>query len=137
MKFLNKMSPWGLTAIGFLSASLPALAADVSVCPDGNFYTLCDTTFTANDIVRTVVQILLIAAVVIALVFLIWGGIKWILSGGDKGKVEAARNTIIGAIIGLVIAFAAFFILNIVANLFGIGGGILNLTLPSFTPNHY
>ncbi len=78
-----------------------------------------------------VVTIGFIVAVLIALGFLIWGGIKWITSGGDKGGVEAARNQIIAAVIGLVIVFLAFFILNLVLGLFGLS--IFNLELPTLT----
>jgi len=59
---------------------------------------------------------LLVTAVILALIFLIWGGIKWITSGGDKAKVESARNTIIGAIIGLIVVFTSFLIISIVSN---------------------
>lgn len=78
-----------------------------------------------------VVTIGFIVAVLIALGFLIWGGIKWITSGGDKGGVEAARNQIIAAVIGLIIVFLAFFILNLVLGLFGLS--IFNLELPTLT----
>jgi hypothetical protein len=84
-----------------------------------------------GNVIMNVIIILLIVAVVVAVIFLIIGGIRWILSGGDKGAVESARNTIIGAIVGLVIAFAAFFIVNIVAQIF-LDGPITRLTLPSF-----
>lgn len=132
MKLLNKINGAALAGAVYLTTTLPALAqGQVSVCPDGEFFTLCNQSVNFNTIVRTAIQLLFIAAVIVATIFLIWGGIKWITSGGDKGKVEEARNTIIGAIIGLVIAFATFFILNIVATLFGIGEGILNLELPS------
>jgi len=47
-------------------------------------------------------------------VYLIWGGIDWITSGGDKGKTENARNKITAAIIGLIILAAAYAILSLV-----------------------
>ena len=58
------------------------------------------------------INILLVLAVILALIFLIWGGIRWIMSGGDKQKIEQARSAIIGAIVGLVLAFLSFLILN-------------------------
>lgn len=68
-------------------------------------------------IISNVLNFLFILAAVVAVIFLIWGGVKWITAGGDKTKVQAARETIIGAIIGLVVAFAAFFIVNFVLKL--------------------
>lgn len=121
-----------------LFVSLPAHAATViKLCDDTDptfreqFGNLCATG--ADDIgtvIRTVIIILLIASVVIALFFLIWGGIKWILSGGDKTAVEGARNHIIAAIIGLVIAFGAFFILSLITQIF-LGKSVFDFTLPT------
>lgn len=82
-----------------------------------------------GSIIGFVVTIAFIIAVLIALGFLIWGGIKWITSGGDKSGVEAARNQIIAAIIGLIIVFLAFFILNLILGLFGLS--VFNLELPT------
>ncbi|MBU3978226.1 hypothetical protein KKE68_00815, partial [Patescibacteria group bacterium] len=75
---------------------------------------------------------LMIIAVIIAVFFLVWGGIKWIMSGEDKAKVESARNTIIGGIVGLVLVFLAYFIISVVAGIFGIN--ISNLSLPTIVP---
>ena len=47
-------------------------------------------------------------------IMLIIGGIKYVLSGGDSKKVTDAKNTVLYAIIGLVIAFLAFAIVNFV-----------------------
>ena len=48
----------------------------------------------------------------ISVIMLIIGGIRYTLSGGDSGNVTAAKNTILYAIIGLVVAFLAFAIVN-------------------------
>ncbi len=60
-----------------------------------------------------------------ALIFLIWGGISWIMSQGDKSKVESARKRITYAIIGLIVAFASYMIINTVGTFFGVK--VLNL----------
>lgn len=102
---------------------------NLNPCPKtGQFNVLCGF----NDlgaVLGFVITIAFIIAVLIALFFLIWGGIKWITSGGDKGGVEAARNQIIAAIIGLIIVFLAFFILNLVLGLFGLS--LFSLKLPN------
>jgi hypothetical protein len=125
----------GLSA--YASAALPALATShpvtVDPCPEGNFNRLCSS-FNPDrigPIVGTVINILLVAAVLIALFFLIWGGIRWITSGGDKGKVEEARKHIVAAIVGLVVAFLAYFIIQIILSIFGLGA-INTLSIPKF-----
>lgn len=82
-----------------------------------------------GKVIGFVVTIAFVLAVLIALIFLLWGGIKWITSGGDKAGVEGARNQIIAAVIGLIIVFLSFFILNLVLGLFGLS--LFELELPS------
>lgn len=124
-------------AASFLTLAKSAFASDapttttVNLCPTGDFATLCTEATDLGTVISRIIVILLVGAAVIALFFLIWGGIRWILSGGDKSKVEAARGTIIAAIVGLVIAFLAFFILSIIFQLFGLGQ-IGSLTFTSF-----
>ena len=84
---------------------------------------------TLGSIVGFVVTIPFVIAILIALFFLIYGGIKWITSGGDKAGVEAARNQIIAAVIGLIIVFLSFFILNLVLQFFGLS--LFSLQLPT------
>lgn len=53
--------------------------------------------------------------------YLIYGGIQWIMAGGDKGKLEEARNKITQAIVGLGIVASAWAIYLLVDYFFGIG----------------
>ena len=69
-------------------------------------------------VVGNAITILLIITVILTLVFLVWGGVQWIQSGGDKQKVAQARSRITYAIVGLIVALAAFFILNVIGFMF-------------------
>lgn len=51
---------------------------------------------------------------IIAVIMLIIGGIRYVVSGGDSKKVTDAKNTILYAIIGLIIAFLSYAIVNFV-----------------------
>lgn len=131
---MKKISAILLSLSAYATVALPAFAQNqtpITICPpDQQFSTLCQfNTGGIGRIVTTVVTVLLIAAVVIALFYLIWGGIRWITSGGDKGKVDEARKHIVAAIIGLIVAFLAYFILQIVLGFFGLNLG--TFTLPS------
>lgn len=131
--YMKKISSFLLGLSVFATLALPAFAqvgaTPITVCPpDSQFATLCNfSTGGIGRIVQTIVTILLIAAVLIALFYLIWGGIRWITSGGDKGKVEEARKHIVAAIIGLIVAFLAYFILQIVLGFFGLTLGTFRL----------
>ncbi len=58
-------------------------------------------------------------AALVAFAFLVWGGIQWITSGGDKNQYEAARNRITYALVGLAIVAAAWAVMQLVAKFMG------------------
>lgn len=72
----------------------------------------------------------IIAAIVFFFMF-ISGGIRWITSAGDKGKVEAARGQITHAIIGLLLTFALYVILGLIEDFFGLS--LRQFNLPKLT----
>ena len=84
-------------------------------------------------IIRNSIIAVLVIATLISLFFLIRGGITWIMSGGDKGKVDAARQMLVASVVGLIVSFLAFFILSLVLQLFGLGFD--NLSIPNITGN--
>lgn len=57
---------------------------------------------------------------VVALFFIIYSGIKLITSSGDPKRVEEAKKTLLWAIIGLVVIFLSFMIVNLVADFTGV-----------------
>ena len=67
-----------------------------------------------------IISVALMVAAIMVFAFLVWGGIQWISSGGDKGKVEEARSRITNALIGLAIVAAAWAIMNLVSYFFGV-----------------
>ncbi len=82
------------------------------------------------------INLTFVAASVIFLFMLIFGAIQWISSGGDKQALENAKGRITNALIGIVILFALFAIVNLISNFFG-GVSILNLSIPSLTEPSY
>lgn len=73
-----------------------------------------------GQLISAGVGTLLIIAALLAFFYLIFGGIQWITSGGDKAGMEAARNKITHAIVGLIIVGAAWAIMLLVQNFLGI-----------------
>lgn len=72
------------------------------------------------DIVATFIALALIAASILCLVFIIVGGITFILSAGNEDKIKKAIHTIRFAIIGLLVTFIAFFAVNWISKLLDI-----------------
>src|SRR3989344_200890 len=73
-----------------------------------------------QTIIQNGIVILSIVAIILTLVFLLFNAIKWITSSGDKQKIAAARSGIIYAIVGLVIVFLAFLVINVIGYFFNI-----------------
>jgi hypothetical protein len=55
----------------------------------------------------------------ISVVMIIVGGLRYVLSNGDSKGAESARNTILYAVIGVIIAISALGIVNFVTSTFG------------------
>lgn len=87
-----------------------------------------------SNAIQVFMGILVLAVIVGALIYTIYGGILWITSGGDKGKLDKARHTIMYAIIGLIIMVFAFLIIRVVGEALGIctiqNFGVPNATCP-------
>lgn len=67
-----------------------------------------------NSLLKTVINVFSIVVGVVAVIMIIVGGLKYITSGGDSGNVSSAKNTIIYALVGLVIVALAQFIVRFV-----------------------
>lgn len=122
---------------GFIGGSLSSFLvttpvfAQVATCPAGPFNAICVITKNAfGDTVGRIINFAFFIAILIALVYLIYGGVKWMISGGDKSAVEEARNHVISALLGLVIVFLSYFILNFLVKFFT-GTGFEAITVPT------
>lgn len=72
------------------------------------------------SLVSNVVSVAFILGAVATFVLLVVGGLNWLTSGGDKGKIETAQKMISNAIIGLAIVAASWAIYTTVIYFFGI-----------------
>lgn len=73
-----------------------------------------------NGVFTQITNTVLYIVGIISVVMLVWGGLRYILSGGDSKKITDAKNTILYAIIGLIIAILAYAIVNFILNTIGI-----------------
>jgi hypothetical protein len=80
------------------------------------------------------IGLILVVAALFCFFFLIWGGISWITSGGDKSGVEAAQKRIQAALIGLFVVFAAWALMTIVGGFFGFDISSLKFPVGYQTP---
>ena len=78
--------------------------------------------FGSSGIFTQVTNILLFLIGVLSVIMLIFGGLRYVISGGNSKSVESAKNTILYAIVGLVVAILAYAIVNFVVGTFVSGG---------------
>ena len=73
-----------------------------------------DSLFGEGGVFTTIVNILLFLIGFLSVIMLIYGGIQYTLSSGDSGKVTNAKNTILYAVVGLIVAILSYAIVNFV-----------------------
>ena len=117
MKKLQQLAlSLGSAATAFaLSAStvMAATLKDVDIQPGTGFAT------SFGGMMNGLISFVMVIAAVLVFFYLIWGGIEWITSGGDKGKTESARNKITSAVIGLIVIAASYAVLTLALNFLG------------------
>jgi len=123
---LSFLTITGLTTLTLLPAAAPFAAADdcsqptdciqqgVSGVGGGSSANQDDL----KGFIKTIVNILLFVLGAIAVIMIIIGGIRYTTSNGDSGQVSSAKNTILYAVVGLVVAILAYAIVNFVIDSF-------------------
>lgn len=67
-----------------------------------------------NNLLTTIINLFSLIVGIVAVIMIIVGGFKYITSGGDSGNVTGAKNTILFAVVGLIIVALAQFIVRFV-----------------------
>lgn len=73
-------------------------------------------------IIANVIYDLMLVVGVVAVGFIIFSGYLFMTSGGDVAKVAKSKNTLIGAVIGLIVAVLATVIINTIMGILNVGG---------------
>ncbi len=116
---LSAISPVLVPSLaGVASASISSQICDgANSAATGSSNTDC-TTNSGTDALRSVatqiVNIFSVLVGVVAVIMVIYGGFKYITSGGESGNITSAKNTLIYAIVGLLIVALAQFIVRFV-----------------------
>lgn len=120
---LPSFSQLSIAATTFLFSASPALAQITNpVVPE-----LADESAAAEAAsgalfgyyLSQILQLIILLAGLMLLVMLLWGGIQWISSGGDKGKLETARNRMLHAILGMIVLAAGIAIFSLIQTFLG------------------
>lgn len=76
---------------------------------------------------QSLINALIVFGGVTAVILVIWGGIKFLLSQGDPEKVEGARRTITFALIGLAIIILSFVVIKVLSVVTGVQCSVLGV----------
>jgi len=91
------------------------LAGPVIVVPTGT----CGGAQCVIDLLQTIIDWVLLIAGSLAVLMLIYGGIRYILSTGDEKRLEGAKKTILYAIIGIIVITASYLLVGAAGSLLG------------------
>ena len=114
-----------ILALTLLAAPVLAVPTELQNGINGsmpNGASLClfsSPTCTGGSIFQSVANVLIFLVGAIAVIMLIVGGLRYVLSSGSSSAVEGAKNTILYAIIGIVVAALAFAAVNFVVGKLG------------------
>jgi len=128
MKTIKRILLSMAVVLGFsLPALVPAVASaqdiKANLCNGANLSfsktAACDDASTeassqVDNIVTQVINILSLVVGIVSVIMIIFGGFRYITSGGESGSVTTAKNTILYAIVGLVIVALAQLIVRFV-----------------------
>jgi len=103
-----------ILAVLLVLTPLSALA-DLPQPGCGQLSGLSCTSGGANDLIVTIINILLGVAFLVAVLMLIIGGFRYIFDAGNESGAEAGKKTVINALIGLVIIILSYVIVQVVA----------------------
>jgi len=98
-----------------------------SAVPGGNTPADSPTQFAIT--IATLWQTLIIVGGIAFLLYFLWGGLQWIMAGGEKSKIEEARGKITQGLIGLAILAASYVIIKFIQVAIGIE--LLNIIWPT------
>ncbi len=115
--------------LNFLYSTAVLAAEEINLAPTEGLAGQL-TGLTIPGIVSAFIRLILVLAALVFFFILVIGGIRWIASGGDKANTETARNQITAALVGLIIVFSAWAILQLIRVFFGIDV-ITTLQIPS------
>lgn len=71
---------------------------------------------TLDNTLKNVINVFSVIVSIAAVIMIIVGGLRYVLSGGDSGRVGSAKNTIIFALVGLLFVAIAQIIVRFVLN---------------------
>jgi len=91
-------------------------AQNINITPKGQI----DAVKNVGDLISAAIGAAFMISFLLVFVMLVWGGVQWITSGGDKENTQKAKDRITSALVGLAIIGGAWALMKIVGAFFGV-----------------
>ena len=119
MKISKTIIRLSLTALigALLFTPLPVFAFDLSMSDGASSARGVDqatTLFGTTGIFTTITNVMLFVVGAISVIMVVIGGLRYVISGGNSTNITTAKNTILYAVIGLIVAILAYAMINFV-----------------------
>lgn len=131
MKKIKQLIVAAFMVFGIGVVALPAPVSAIDVFPQCTDGTASDTAVCASEddeqiesVAKNIINLLLYIIGAVAVIVIIAAGLMYTTSTGDSARITRAKNMLMYAIIGLIIAFLSYAIVNFV--LFGLRTGTGN-----------
>ena len=101
--------------IVFTAPATQAINPFGTACDANSSATLCASKGdSAMSLVHKIINLLIYAVGIIAVIMIVIGGLRYTVSSGDQAGVTTAKNTVMYAVIGLVVAVLSYAVVNLV-----------------------
>lgn len=96
--------------------SFDTVHAAIPQCSSGSTNNICATSDKSliGDLMKNVINLMLYLAGAIAVIMIVVGGIRYVTSDGDPGRTSKAKDTVMYALVGLVVASMAYALVNFI-----------------------
>lgn len=91
-------------------------SGDIKITPKGGLNMITNI----GDLISAGIGSAFLISFLLVFIMLIWGGVQWITSGGDKENTQKAKDRITHALVGLAIVAGAWALMQLVQFFFGI-----------------
>lgn len=77
---------------------------------------------TVGQFISSVISLVMVGAALASFAIFLWGGMMWIMAGGDQENLKEAKSRIVNAVVGMAITVSAYVLWRLVIRFFGLSG---------------
>lgn len=112
---MTKFKTIAKVSIATAMALMPALVLAQLPTPTSPYRGQALTLLDVQGVIETIARFLILVSVIVAVIFIVWGGMMYMMAGDDTTKSGAAKSRIVNGIIGALVVLAVGLILQTLA----------------------